>query len=101
MENDRGKIMSDEDAVAFIRVIGEEFASAGFPCGDRSVILENIRSVLKPMPDEASLRNPNFVHINMLRGGIAKPTWEQIKHLYPEQFANTAVTPHERLKKND
>ena len=32
-------------------------------------------------PDPA---DPNVVHINMLRGTLAKPTWEQIKHLYPE-----------------
>ena len=30
------------------------------------------------------LLDPNAVHINMLRGGIAKPTLNQIEHLYPE-----------------
>lgn len=34
----------------------------------------------------AILQNPNAVHINMLRGSIAKPSWDQIKHLYPEHF---------------
>ncbi len=33
------------------------------------------------------LQQPVVVHMNMLRGIIAKPTWEQIKHLYPEEFA--------------
>lgn len=33
-----------------------------------------------------ALTDPNVVHLNMLRGGIAKPSWEQIKHIYPEQF---------------
>ena len=28
------------------------------------------------------LQDPNAVHVNMLRGAIAKPTWKQIKHLY-------------------
>jgi hypothetical protein len=32
------------------------------------------------------LRDPVAVHLNMLRGGIAKPSWANIKHLYPEQF---------------
>ena len=36
------------------------------------------------------LRDPNIVFINMLRGGIAKPTWAQIKSLYPEQFGGPA-----------
>jgi hypothetical protein len=33
------------DAVAFIRVIGEELAKRGLPGGDREVILANIRSI--------------------------------------------------------
>jgi hypothetical protein len=39
---------------------------------------------------EPDLTNPVVVHANMLRGTIAKPTWEQIKHLYPEQFQSSA-----------
>jgi len=39
---------------------------------------------------EASLEilrdNPAAVHLNMLKGNIAKPTWEQIKHLYRAEF---------------
>ena len=34
--------------------------------------------------DRAALRDPNVIHQNMLRGTIAKPTREQILHLYPE-----------------
>lgn len=37
---------ADDDAVAFIRVIGEEFVRAGFPAGDRLVILANVRDAL-------------------------------------------------------
>lgn len=43
----------------------------------------NIPVYLSPGPD---LSDPVVVHANMLRGTIAKPTWEQIKHLYPEKF---------------
>lgn len=32
------------------------------------------------------LSNPVAVHLNMLRGGIARPSWSQIQHLYPEEF---------------
>jgi hypothetical protein len=32
----------------------------------------------------ALLSDPTAVHANMLRGTIAKPTWDQIKHLYPD-----------------
>jgi hypothetical protein len=48
-----------------------------------------------PWPSfELSLKNPNVVHLNMLNGGIAKPTPGQIKHLYPELFPpDTSDTP--------
>ena len=36
---------------------------------------------------EAALLDPASVHQNMLRGTIAKPSWDQIKHLYPTEFA--------------
>jgi hypothetical protein len=42
---------------------------------------------------QPDLTDPVVVHANMLRGTIAKPTWEQIKHLYPEQFPDAAATP--------
>ena len=31
--------------------------------------------------------NPVAVHLNMLNGNIAKPTWEHIKHLYLAEFS--------------
>lgn len=37
----------------------------------------------EPQP---ALTDPNVVHANMLRGTVAKPTFDQIKHLYPEDF---------------
>jgi len=36
---------------------------------------------------ERILADPNAVHINMLRGTIARPSIEQVRHLYPEEFA--------------
>jgi hypothetical protein len=54
--------------------------------------LEGQLSLRAAAPAEGpSLTDPNVVHLNMLRGTIAKPTWEQIKHLYPEQFRSPAV----------
>ena len=34
---------------------------------------------------EASLLDPGCVHVNMLRGGIAKPSWNNILHIYPDK----------------
>lgn len=36
--------------------------------------------------DIEKLKDPVAVHINTLRGGIARPSWSAIKHIYPEQF---------------
>jgi hypothetical protein len=38
------------------------------------------------------LQDPIAVHLNMLRGDIAKPSWANIKHLYPEQFPDEPQT---------
>ena len=35
------------DAVAFLRVLQEEFVLAGYPGGDRNVLLANIRTLLR------------------------------------------------------
>lgn len=49
---------------------------------------------------ETKLTDPNAVHINMLRGTIAKPSLGQIAHLYPEvqemKAALTATLKHFR-----
>ena len=37
------------------------------------------------------LKDPNTVHINMLRGGIAKPTPAQIGHLYRGEEAGEVI----------
>lgn len=39
-------IQERDEAVAFIRVIGEELVNAGFPAGDRAKILANLRLAL-------------------------------------------------------
>ena len=44
-------------------------------------------TALRRAPVSADLSDPVAVHANMLRGTIAKPTPEQIKHLYPDLFA--------------
>ncbi len=36
---------------------------------------------------EASLKDPTTVHVNMLRGSIATPGWEQFLHLFPKERA--------------
>lgn len=47
--------------------------------------------------DVAKLSDPVVVHLNMLRGGIARPSWAQIQHLYPEEFAAL----NERIRKSE
>jgi uncharacterized coiled-coil DUF342 family protein len=42
------------------------------------------------------LANPIAVHLNMLRGEIAKPSLENIEHLYPEIGARIAELTKER-----
>ena len=48
---------------------------------------EDAAAVIATALDEqlTLLSDPNAVHINMLRGMIAKPSWKQIQHLYPEE----------------
>ena len=62
-----GSRPADDDAVAFIRVIGEELVNAGFPAGDRSSILVNVRNALSElrflrpeMPSGDTVDLPNF-----------------------------------------
>jgi hypothetical protein len=41
------------------------------------------RSRIKDLMAEVEkLSDPNAVHVNLLRGSIARPTWEHIKHVY-------------------
>ena len=50
-------------------------------------VLELMEKLEAAEADINKLKDPNVVHLNMLRGGIAKPSWGQIEHLYPEQVA--------------
>jgi hypothetical protein len=47
----------------------------------------------------ALLSDPNAVHVNMLRGEIAKPSWEQMKHLRPEESAAELEDSLDALRK--
>jgi hypothetical protein len=47
------------DAVAWIRVVGDECVLAGMPGGDRTVILANIRRVLQALPRAGTTPEPN------------------------------------------
>lgn len=49
--------------------------------------LSNSATAANTLPEE--LQEPKNVWLNMLHGKIAKPTIEQIKHLYPELVAST------------
>jgi hypothetical protein len=51
------------------------------------------KATVKPAPDVAELNDPVAVHVNMLRGTIAKPTVEQIVHLYGVDALCKALAP--------
>lgn len=44
----------------------------------------------KAEEDLAKLQDPLAVHLNMLRGTVAKPTWEQILHVYGKKPSDAA-----------
>lgn len=73
----------DELAQIIRTVDGENRLGAG-------ELAERILAALEPQP-APDLTNPNVVHVNMLRGTIAKPTVEQIIHLYGVE----AITPNQ------
>lgn len=66
---------------------GLAMSAAGYEFGadiDDVALLLDAYDELKG--DLAKLTDPNVVHLNMLRGGIAMPSWAHIRHLYPEEF---------------
>jgi hypothetical protein len=46
---DPAAMVEEESAVEFIRVVGEELVMAGYPAGDRDVILQNLRQALSDL----------------------------------------------------
>lgn len=54
---------------------------------------ENVNDLLAAMSQVRALENPNVVHLNMLRGVIAKPTLAQIIHLYGAEAIRAALPP--------
>lgn len=56
---------------------------------------QRARVLSAPMVQEGfreALADPNVVHVNMLRGGIAKPSIAQIIHIYGEDAIRTALS---------
>jgi hypothetical protein len=61
-------------------------------------LFERLDAIPQPARTEPDLTDPVVVHANMLRGTIARPTPEQIRHLYPEMFAELQTAPSELPK---
>lgn len=72
----------------------------------QTVVLPRIRAALaslstpaQPVDETERLReviaDPNAVHVNMLRGSIAKPSIAQFIHLYGEDAVRAALHPQE------
>lgn len=55
--------------------------------GKDDAVSDIMEIVTKLRADSALLKDSAAVHLNMLAGGIAKPSWANIQHLYPEEFA--------------
>lgn len=56
----------------------------GCPRADDASGCPELGAMMELEDMKRDILDPNIVHVNMLRGGIAKPSIEQIKHLYPE-----------------
>lgn len=65
-------------------------------CCDAEDAIAALPAVTQPMPD---LSDPVTVHANMLRGTIAKPTLEQIIHLYGVDALTKALASIEYERK--
>lgn len=72
-----------------------EHAYAAAPTSPNSVVAD-YATTETPEPDAVreKLKDPTFVHLNMLAGSIAKPSWVNIQHLYPDEF--DALARHDR-----
>ena len=72
----------------------------GTETSERNLMAEAARALLDARAEpaaaqqrEAALSDPICVHVNMLRGTIAKPTLEQIIHLYGVDALCKALMP--------
>jgi len=75
-------------ALVFFRIMADQRAH---------FLFENEKEKREALEREmAGLADPNAVHINMLRGSIALPSFEQIKHIYAGEFR--ALEDRENLR---
>jgi hypothetical protein len=56
-------------------------------------LLDARAKLAQPRADTEALSDPNAVHINMLHGTVAKPTLDQIVHLYGVDALCKALAP--------
>ena len=75
------------DLVARLRAQGTDAFAKHYSLGMFKLCTEAADEIERLRSDIEMLKDPNVVHINMLRGGITKPSWAQIEHLYPEEVA--------------
>lgn len=67
-----------------IRLLGENSDRLVSQREDLKESLKNLESIIAEFRQLIS--NPEAVHINILRGTIARPSFEQFQHLYPAEF---------------
>ena len=75
---------------AWAAILGPDVAPI---CHAANVVRGDICAAISVVLDDIAqkLNDPTFVHINMLRGGIAMLTDTQVKHLYPHLFEKEPV----------
>ncbi len=88
---DRGARAQPQPAIGPGNPVFEETRAA--VSAAREKLLAEYRAENERLRVTPDLADPVVVHANMLRGTIAKPSWENIKHLYPEQFAVPQTAP--------
>ena len=81
-----------EEVARAVRLLSEVFIDGGSPTAAAvlNIAMDHISALPAVQPD---LTDPNVVHANMLRGTIAKPTLDQIIHLYGVDALCRALVP--------
>lgn len=84
--------MSETETVICCIIVSNP-AGGTRPRGWQKRVNDHIRSLAKMAALQPDLTDPVVVHANMLRGAIAKPTLDQIIHLYGVDALCRALVP--------
>lgn len=74
-----------DDLVERLRSVDVSWSETGEWCAEAADRIEALEAEITALSD------PVVVHVNMLRGGIAKPSLAQIIHIYGEEAIRAAL----------